>query len=112
MRERWWCGERCYRRSGWRGAKEDTEASILDPPFCSGLLFHRQTIQCSDHYSSSSSRDPFAVGKEGLVQSALAMIDREFLGLLTHKFFRTMDLTMSENDRIDPLATAHATEIY
>ena len=31
-------------------------------PFCSGLLFHRQTIQFSEHYSSSSSRDLFAVG--------------------------------------------------
>lgn len=45
-----------------RGAKEGTEARILDPPFCSGLLFHRQTIQFSEHYSSSSSRDLFAVG--------------------------------------------------
>ena len=49
--------------------------------------------------------------KEGLVQSALAMIDREFLGILAHKFPRTMDLTMSENDGIDPLATAHTVPI-
>jgi len=39
------------------------------------------------------------------------MIDGEFLGLLAHKFLRTMDLTMSENDRIDPLATAHTVPI-
>jgi hypothetical protein len=39
------------------------------------------------------------------------MIDGEFLGLLAHKFLQTMDLTMSENDWIDPLATAHTAPI-
>jgi hypothetical protein len=49
--------------------------------------------------------------KAGLVQAALAMIDREFLGILAHEFLRTMDLTMSENDGIDPFAAAHTVPI-
>ena len=45
-----------------RGAKEGTEASTLDPPSVPVSCFHRQNIQFSEQYSSSSSRDLFAVG--------------------------------------------------
>ncbi len=38
------------------------QKQTFSPPFCSGLLFHPQTIQFSEHYSSSFSRDLFAVG--------------------------------------------------
>jgi hypothetical protein len=38
------------------------QKQALLPPFCSGLLFHRQPLQFSEHYSSSSSPDLFAVG--------------------------------------------------
>lgn len=44
------------------GQKRAQKQAFSTPPFYSGLLFHRQTIQFSEHYSSSSSRDRFAVG--------------------------------------------------
>jgi len=43
---------------GQKGAQKQA----FSTPFCSDLLFHRQTIQFSEQYSSSSSRDLFVVG--------------------------------------------------
>jgi hypothetical protein len=49
--------------------------------------------------------------KAGLVQAALAMIDGEFLDFLAREILQWMDLTMGENDGIDPFAAAHTVPI-
>ena len=44
------------------GAKEGTEASILDPPSVPVSCFTARPFNFGEHYSSPSSRDLFAVG--------------------------------------------------
>ena len=49
--------------------------------------------------------------RQSLVQATLAVISGQFLGILARGFLRTIDLTMSENDGIDPFAAAHTVPI-
>lgn len=62
MRERWWCGERCYRRSGGVGQKRAQKQAFSTPLSFPVSWFTARPIQLSEHYSSSSFRDLFTVG--------------------------------------------------
>jgi hypothetical protein len=56
-------------------------------------------------------RDAPGSKKEGLIQVPLAVTDKQFLGLLAGEIHRTRDLTMAENDGIDPIPAAHTVPI-
>jgi len=49
--------------------------------------------------------------KEGSVQTAFAVTDGWFHGFFAHQILRWMDLTMDENNGIDPFAAADAVPV-
>jgi hypothetical protein len=49
--------------------------------------------------------------KKGLVQAALAVTDKQLLGVFASNSCQPLCLTMGKNDRIDPLAAAYTVPI-